>query len=1251
MRNGHRMAGRIVASLGMAAGLVVGLGASPAGAATILVVDREVDAAPDPGNQCTPAPDDCSLRQAVDAAVDGDTITIEHLVDPQITLGQILVTEDLAIDGEGGLADTEPLTAIPGTRLDAAHTSRIFDVAAGAELTLSDLLLQRGEAPAGEDGGAVRNAGTLRLERVTVTNSRTTGAGDGGGIWSSGSLTATDIVFAGVIALANAAPNSAGGDGGAIASTGSLSLDRATFDRNTAGGTDGGGAVTVNGGTAELVNATLFGNKATGGIGGALHVGDGGQASLVSSTVAKNEAASGGGVGAVGGAALEVEATWFQDNLPDTCSGSVIAGADTLVWPADPACPATVTVAKAWTATATPSAPSGLGGTFAPIIRIVEGSAAIDAIPAPGGVCSLGAHADQREIARPFGAGCDIGAYEAVEDLFVAFDANNTAVTRTFLDGEERDIPLLAANTGTRTAVGVQVRLTFPAGVTVHSVTPPAGTTYDAGTGVWTVGDILPGGETAPPLILRLSRNAPGDHVVTAEISSVQPGTAETSTLTVHEPTDRYAVVGGPASGDCLTLATGCAIEYAIELAAQEGEVIFVAPGEHVTANSLGITNKSIVALDPADRPTIRAALSGGMLTTSGTVRFADVDFVNTDAGLSTSGAANATLERVTVRAARRALFTGNGSLTLRDSVLEAVGGSSSGQPFHHALVLAGSATVENVTVIGRGTGALIATSGGQTHTLTNVIARDLGGGTDVAANAGATIVLTSSNYGTTAGAGTVTPAGTGDNQTAAPAFVDAAGHDFRQATGSPTIDAGTGNPDPERRDFEGGLRWHGPSVDIGGDEHGPIARVSPTSHDYGTVAFGTTGSQDFTFTNVGTDLLTIGTASIIGSNSHQYVPLSFCSSVAPGASCSFPVVFNPGIPGSAPVTLRVITNAGPVLVPLTGVGVASPPIITATIDPPPHPSSGWHQGDVTVTWSVTDPESPIQTSTGCEPTTVTTDGTTTLTCTADSAGGTATESVTIKRDATDPTITASVVPASPSPSGWYLVAPTVSYMCEDATSGVPDCPGPVTLDSASGGQAVVKGVKDAARNDAFVVVTNLLVDLVDPTVTCAATPPTFAVGATGSVSATVTDAHSGPVAGTASAPAVTTTIGSFTAAVTGSDNAGRTTTVACPYLVDRVPTRLVAVPIVTVGFGGLISNVRPSAVLTRTDSGAPIAGQRVTLAIHRGPACTATTDASGRATCGNVIVLLNLLGGGSYTASYAGTTAFRPATAVGTIP
>jgi hypothetical protein len=54
----------------------------------------------------------------------------------------------------------------------------------------------------------------------------------------------------------------------------------------------------------------------------------------------------------------------------------------------------------------------------------------------------------------------------------------------------------------------------------------------------------------------------------------------------------------------------------------------------------------------------------------------------------------------------------------------------------------------------------------------------------------------------------------------------------------------------------------------------------------------------------------------------------------------------------------------------------------------------------------VSDAESDISSSSGCDPTTITADTAgTTLTCTATSAGGTSSQSVTIKRDATPPAL------------------------------------------------------------------------------------------------------------------------------------------------------------------------------------------------------------------------------------------------------
>lgn len=83
----------------------------------------------------------------------------------------------------------------------------------------------------------------------------------------------------------------------------------------------------------------------------------------------------------------------------------------------------------------------------------------------------------------------------------------------------------------------------------------------------------------------------------------------------------------------------------------------------------------------------------------------------------------------------------------------------------------------------------------------------------------------------------------------------------------------------------------------------------------------------------------------------------------------------------------------------------ATPPVIIASVSGTLG-NNGWYVSDVTVSWNVSDPESAISSSSGCGPTTINTDTAgTTLTCTATSAGGTSSESVTIMRDATVPTV------------------------------------------------------------------------------------------------------------------------------------------------------------------------------------------------------------------------------------------------------
>jgi hypothetical protein len=102
-----------------------------------------------------------------------------------------------------------------------------------------------------------------------------------------------------------------------------------------------------------------------------------------------------------------------------------------------------------------------------------------------------------------------------------------------------------------------------------------------------------------------------------------------------------------------------------------------------------------------------------------------------------------------------------------------------------------------------------------------------------------------------------------------------------------------------------------------------------------------------------------------------------------------------------------------------------------------------------------------------------------------------------------------------------------------------------VTLGENAVGQTVGGTATDVADNTETASVGPVRVDLSNPVVQCGLTP-TFMVGQLGTVSASVTDAISGPATATVSAPATNPSGGSVS--LTGYDIAGRSTTVSCPY-------------------------------------------------------------------------------------------------------
>ena len=143
------------------------------------------------------------------------------------------------------------------------------------------------------------------------------------------------------------------------------------------------------------------------------------------------------------------------------------------------------------------------------------------------------------------------------------------------------------------------------------------------------------------------------------------------------------------------------------------------------------------------------------------------------------------------------------------------------------------------------------------------------------------------------------------------------------------------------------------------------------------------------------------------------------------------PVVTPPVVtpPDPAPPVVPPPAPAPPVVEPPD----TTPPVVVATVTGPLG-LNGWYTGNVKVAWSVSDAESTITSTVGCDAIAVTADTAgQVVTCSATSKGGTRTVSLTVRRDATAPTVSYNSHPGS------YTVDQDVTIGCKaaDAMSGL----------------------------------------------------------------------------------------------------------------------------------------------------------------------------------------------------------------------
>lgn len=524
--------GRTIVSavLALAATLLL---AATASAATTFNVTRTDDPAP-ATSTCLPS-GPCSLRQAVNSAADGDTVSVpanasQHYL---VTQGEITVRTAITITGGG------PRTTI----VDAQGNSGVFVV----------------ESP---------NGGLVTIQGLTVT-----GGGrvpQGGGIQSRSPLTLNDDAVSG---------NTAGSQGGGISSVAFLESGKApgaapTFSKtplnissSTISGNSvnagtlsfaptsapfdvGGGGIAEDGG-ATLTNVTVSDNGVTGGTsqaggGGILVAIFSGELNTLNTTIAGNSVngAAGSGGGGIASSDFNLAPKRQISEQPSYTAQNTIVANDSVNGTANQDCAGVSTTSDhnlsldsscGFTDAGSQHTDPALGqllnnGGDTDTRAINAASSAFNTADDSG--CPT---LDQRGVGRPQAGVCDIGAYEYVPnaDLALTKSANSLSVTL----GANVTYTLTATNNGPDAASGVTVQDALPAGETLVSASPSQGSCAAA---TCSLGALASGAHATITIVAHTTQTGTLVNSATVHADQVDPNpannTASATTLVAAAP-------------------------------------------------------------------------------------------------------------------------------------------------------------------------------------------------------------------------------------------------------------------------------------------------------------------------------------------------------------------------------------------------------------------------------------------------------------------------------------------------------------------------------------------------------------------------------------------------------------------------------------------------------------------------------------------------------------------------------------------
>lgn len=281
----------------------------------------------------------------------------------------------------------------------------------GGALLISDSFFEFNEAEMGGGIAVASIGGVWNLLRVRV-GSNNAGPGEGAGLYWDNSGT-------GYINKSQFQDNhAAGGGGGIYLGEGKLVLAQTTLlDNRESGASSLGGGGIYNKAELELINSTLSGNEAFHDGGGIYNAAGSPTVLLTNSTLANNVAGFGGTPGATGGGLYAETGTVTMVNTIiagntngecDATTGTFISNGHNLS--GDSSC--SLTAMGDLPNTPAGLAPLAFNGGWSSTHALLPGSPALDA----GDPGSCPAY-DQRQVSRPQGLQCDIGAFE--QDLLL----------------------------------------------------------------------------------------------------------------------------------------------------------------------------------------------------------------------------------------------------------------------------------------------------------------------------------------------------------------------------------------------------------------------------------------------------------------------------------------------------------------------------------------------------------------------------------------------------------------------------------------------------------------------------------------------------------------------------------------------------------------------------------------------------------------------------------------------------------------